>query len=648
MKILLLTDKMDIGGAETHVFSLARELRRTGNRVAVASSGGALARSLGLPHYTLPLDKKDPASLVFCYFRLIRIVKSGGFDRIHSHARLPSLLGYLVAKKLGIRFICTAHAFFGISPLRRVLSRWGDATVAVSEDLKQYLIEGYALSPENITVIPNGVDIDLFSPADTGLSAPVVAFLSRLDGDCALGAYLLCDIAPRLARRFPDLRIAIGGGGDALVFVRERAEAVNSTLGFECVRVVGEVSDSSAFLRSASVFVGVSRAAIEAGLCGLPVILCGNEGYLGRLTDENFDLALSNNFCCRGCGRADADRLFEAVCDAVSSSREESLALMKRMRAVLDVRATAGRTLSIYEKVALPQGRPEALLCGYYGFGNMGDDALLRSSIERARREFPEVSVGALTRRPRRDGARFGVACRSRRLPFAVLSCGKLIFGGGTLLQEDTSLRSLCYYSALIFLARARGAKIYLWGNGLGRPRSAIGQWLMKRCLDRCHYIGLRDGHSVDIAKSLTENPNIVLEDDLALSVVSAEESRARYLLFGLFGSYRDIPPFVIVAPRREGRTGELIRALKRAKREGYRLVFVAMHPDGDGRFSERLCRCLGGVMLRGICYSDLEAIARFSGGVYSMRLHALIAAKQSGVPFYSFSDDEKIKGYFG
>ena len=65
MKILLLTDKMDIGGAETHVFSLARELHRAGNRVAVASSGGALALSLGLPHYTLPLDKKDPISLAF-------------------------------------------------------------------------------------------------------------------------------------------------------------------------------------------------------------------------------------------------------------------------------------------------------------------------------------------------------------------------------------------------------------------------------------------------------------------------------------------------------------------------------------------------------------------------------------------------------
>lgn len=654
MKILLLTDKMDMGGAETHLLSLAASLKKSGHSVTLVSSGGGLTQALtasGIRHVTLPFHKKSPFSVLLCHLALTSLIKKRRFDVIHSHARLPSLLVSSVAKRRAIPLVCTAHAKFSVDTFRRALSRWGNSTIAVSEDLKQYLIDEYGLAPENITVIPNGIDTSLFLPSPDVPKNITLSFLSRLDGDCSLGAYLLCEIAPRLVEKFGKLRIVIGGGGSEFERITALAGKVNSSLGFQCITLSGSVADTPRFFAEASAFIGVSRAAIEAASCEIPVIICGNEGFIGELTEDNFDLASSANFCGRGCALPDEDGLFLAICHALTLPKEKLLSRTKRIARLLtenfDSDKTAKKIISVYKSTHVPQKHSRILLCGYYGFGNMGDDALLRSAIVRAKKEFGASSVEALTLHPGRDTKRFGIRCRSRRFPLALLGCRHLIFGGGTLLQEDTSLRSLCYYSFLILIAKMRGAKVYLWGNGIGSPRTKLGRALMRLCLDRCDHIGLRDMNSLATARSLTENRKVFFEDDLAISIAPSSHSRVNHILFQVFGRYGSPPPFILVAPRKSQGLRELTGALREAKKKGLVPIFIAMHPKRDKAITELLCKKMGGILLERICYSDLLGIAGLSQGVYSMRLHPLIAAKSAGVPLRSFSSDEKIRGYF-
>ena len=199
----MLTDGMDIGGAETHISSLALGLMRLGHTVVICSPGGASAKRLceaGITHLTLPLASHSPISMLICYRSLLKIVKNGSFDVIHSHARLPSLIAHLVSRRLSVRHVTTVHARFTLSPIRRRLSRWGTLSSAVSQDLKQYLIDSYSIPPENIWVIPNGIDTSLFYPeSDRQMHViPKIGTLSRLDRDCSLSAIMLCSIAPRL------------------------------------------------------------------------------------------------------------------------------------------------------------------------------------------------------------------------------------------------------------------------------------------------------------------------------------------------------------------------------------------------------------------------------------------------------------------
>ena len=652
MKLLFLTDKMDIGGAETHVFTLISSLAKMGHEITLASSGGSLAKrlshELSVPHITLPLDRLSPVRLLICYIRLRHLVKRCGFDLVHSHARLPSLLASLALGRTQIPLVTTVHARFSSRGIRRRLSRWGALSIAVSEDLGQYLISQYKIAPENITVIPNGIDLERFAPRPQGIPHPLrIGFLSRLDSDCSLGAHLLCSIAPLLCERLGRIEILIGGGGSEHGRISELAISVNSALGYECIKLLGRVYDTPSFFSSCSLFIGVSRAAIEASSCGVPVILCGNEGYFGKLTSERFEDAILENLCARGYPSPTPEAL---LADIISFKDIDADAVRLLVKNELDAKAMASATERVYLKASGGNTRRrgnDVLLCGYYGYGNMGDDALLRSSIRRAKQSFRGASVCALTKGGKKDSERFSVKCIRRYSPIGVLialaRCKYFIFGGGTLLQESTSLRSLLYYSLLLRCAKLFGAHCLIWANGIGRVTSPLARACVRGVLGDCDYVGLRDTASLNRTLSLAEGISPVLESDLATDIPPSDERRCRYLLHSIFSTY-DIPPFIIAAPRKTDGLCELERALEAAKQNGLRICFVAMHTGEDLAIAKSLSLKFGEPLAESICYADLRGIVRYSRGVYSMRLHALIAARSEGISYTAFGNDEKLK----
>lgn len=300
MRILLLTDRMEAGGAETHIELLAQGLARKGAEVSLLSSGGRMADRLervGITQYRIPPTDGSLFRFLRAMKEVTGLLRAERFDLLHAHTRRTAL--FLRNGRHPPPIAVTAHAHY--QPLPFPLSRgdWGDATVAVSEDLRAHLCDRFSVPAERITVIPNGIDCNRFSPPKSEPPPHSVVFASRMDDDCTRGGELLCAVLPRLCVAFPDLRITLAGGGNALDRLRRRAEICNRTVGFEAIRVIGHVSEMPSLYQGHSIAVGVSRAAMEAAACGCAVILCGNEGYAGVLSKKVPTPALSN-FCCRG------------------------------------------------------------------------------------------------------------------------------------------------------------------------------------------------------------------------------------------------------------------------------------------------------------------------------------------------------------
>ena len=144
MKILMLTDRMEAGGVETHIAQLTRGLADLGMECAVLSGGGALAEELaqqGIPQIYFPLPHHSPLLLWRLRKKLERLVKQEGFSILHAHTRITAELIRGFDKK-GVGEIVTAHAMFRSSPFLRRLSYWGRHTITVSEDLRCYLDRG--------------------------------------------------------------------------------------------------------------------------------------------------------------------------------------------------------------------------------------------------------------------------------------------------------------------------------------------------------------------------------------------------------------------------------------------------------------------------------------------------------------------------
>ena len=231
MKILILTDRLGIGGAETHIAHLAQALLECGEEVLVASAGGVTAKRLqeiGIPQITLPLATHSPLKWLLLRRRLRALIVKEKFDVVHAHARVPALL-ICGMRRLGCAEIVTVHAKFRPGFLRHLLSRWGEKSIAISEDLRIYLHNVYGIPVQRIAVIPNGIDLSHFVPSGKKEASDTIRilFASRLDKDCSKGAELLCEIAPALAKHFPNIRITIVGGGNQMPKIAERAEKIN-------------------------------------------------------------------------------------------------------------------------------------------------------------------------------------------------------------------------------------------------------------------------------------------------------------------------------------------------------------------------------------------------------------------------------------
>ncbi len=694
MRILMLIDRLDIGGAETHVLTLAAALQRTGAQVTVLSFGGTLESKLRADgvrclHFPAPMSSGIGCLRNLAFLR--RLVRRSRYDVIHAHTRrcalLLRLLPRLATKSAAAPWQCyrlrsvrralaplrvvTAHAAF--APRFSRLSYWGEATLAVSEDIRTHLRRHFGVT-HPVRVLPNGVELAHAMP-EKEQSVFSIVFASRMDADCSLGGELLLRIAPLLwaeaAKRGKALRICLLGGGNdchRLRLLWSAACAAHPALSQIDVTLPGGVEDVRPYLAAAQVFVGVSRAALEALSEGCSVVLAGNEGYGGLLTPQSFAEHAATNFCCRG-----REKLSEAAVlqdlrrlldEGEAERRARTDALVSLLRRHYDIDTLAAKTLRFYSG-ALSQKRQLRLLCaGYFGRGNLGDEAILRCLM---RRFDGAAAPGSLADAPwytaprgkvwmphiyrSRTGSAYharrmlwigrkawvregvsSVAAPSLRLRLCALDRRRvlaafgqllhsdaLLLGGGSLLQNGSrhGNLSLLYYLALCTVARLCGCPFSLRANGAGPLRGWWARWAVALTLRGASGISLRD---VDSRRQLAclgvpEERLTLLEDGVAAW-------RARCTLPVRRGNY------VCICPR-GGDLSDMSQLLSLAQRcaPGCPVVYVALDAQQDILGCAVLAALFPGRM---VCPgSEREAAALLGGAamVVSMRLHGLILA---------------------
>ena len=128
MKILMATMGLDIGGAETHIVELVKQLKKQGHDIAVVSNGGVYVPEItaaGIRHYQAPMHRRSVGDMRKSRAVLKRVIQQEKPDVVHAHARIPAFLCGTLHKQMGFPFVTTAHWVFNSKGVLRYLTDWG-------------------------------------------------------------------------------------------------------------------------------------------------------------------------------------------------------------------------------------------------------------------------------------------------------------------------------------------------------------------------------------------------------------------------------------------------------------------------------------------------------------------------------------------
>ena len=277
----------------------------------------------------------------------------------------------------------------------------------------------------------------------------------------------------------------------------------------------------------------------------------------------------------------------------------------------------------------------DILISGYYGCDNLGDELLLTELLRRLRRGTPESRVAVLSACPPATRARHGVEAVPRDRPRAVLRalerCDLLLSGGGSLLQDGTSSRSLWYYLGLLALAQAMGKDTMVYSQGAGPLLRPWNRALTRAVLSKTTAVTLRDGASREalVALGLRAPMGGASAPVLSLSIRPRGGGRSQ-LAWVIHGRY------CTTAVCRA--LGEAMAALNHRGCTSWLLPFC---PGEDTPILETLAP-----WGRMVSREQLWPRLRRCGVVISMRLHGLILGAKLGSELVSLTCDPKSDGF--
>ena len=138
------------------------------------------------------------------------------------------------------------------------------------------------------------------------------------------------------------------------------------------------------------------------------------------------------------------------------------------------------------------------LISGYYGFDNFGDETILSVLVKKLY-EF-DTQITVLSKNPIKTQREHAVHSTFYMCPCIclnhILKCDILISGGGSLLQDVTSVNSLLYYLFIISMALLFRKKVIIFAQGLGPINNKFAAMLTKFVLKRCSLVTVRDRKS--------------------------------------------------------------------------------------------------------------------------------------------------------
>ena len=679
MRIIHLISGGDVGGAKTHVLSLLSGLNKTETVHLVCFMDGAFAqeaRQLGISVSIIP--GRNPFGVCNSIQALI---KEGQYELIHCHGSRANMIGSMLRGRVRLPVITTVHSDYRLDHLGRFFSRitYGtinkialrnlDYHIGVSDAMTELLIRR-GFDPQKLFSIYNGVEFSPVTPAmsrqeylqSIGLEAEettvvfgIAARLSAVkDVATAVRAF------SKAVQECPQIRLVIAGDGEQAEELKKLAQ---QTCPEGSVVFAGWVSDMACFYGAIDVNMLTSLSetfpyaltegarqhlpTIASKVGGVPALI--EHGVTGLLFEAQKD------------GELAACMVKMAKDPALRAKLADGL--YRKASQEFSVDATVERQKDIYTVILRRQARKKrsrdgVLICGAYGKGNAGDDAILEAIIQQMRDIDPDMPLYVLSRKPKETMIRYRIGAMHT---FAMAKCIKTlkktklyINGGGSLIQDATSSRSLQYYLWNIRCAHKTGNRVLMYGCGIGpvsrpRNRKRAGN-VINNCVD---VITLREDTSrLELERMGVVKPELHITADPAMLLPMATEDQVEsFMLTNGLNMADSYILFVLRPwPGVEEKKAAMLKMAEYAQRQyGLKPVFYALEPRLDLDLAEELANQFPGeshVIAAPNLGGVITGMMNKMKVVVSMRLHALIFAAAGAAKMIGIVYDPKVSSF--
>lgn len=294
-------------------------------------------------------------------------------------------------------------------------------------------------------------------------------------------------------------------------------------------------------------------------------------------------------------------------------------------------------------------------LFGYYGFQNTGDEAILESIIKQFKKALPDIKLSILTYKAKETSQNYGVHAISRNqyrdILKAIRESDVVISGGGSILQDVTSSRSLIYYLAIIFLAKRMGKKVMFYGNGFGPITRMINKFLVKYIINQVDVITVRDYQSKEVMQALgvKKNINVTADVTFVMEPASEEEVKAIYERLKIDDNKKVIGISIRQWKGQENYKKIIASTGDYLMKRNFEVLFIPMQYPEDLKITEEVANMMEKkpkiVYEKYLPCKTLAIISKLYM-LIGMRLHSLIFAAISGIPMVGLEYEPKILNF--
>ncbi len=373
--VLQVLPSLVSGGVERGTIDVAAALVRSGWRALVVSEGGPLVRELdraGAEHIVLPLNTKNPKRVKENIARIAEVIRAENVSLVHARSRAPGWSAREAARETNVPFVTTFHGIYSLGPfgLKKFYNRVmadGEIVIAVSNFVREHVMENYKVPSERIRVIHRGIDTasyDEKNVTSTRLIQAAQKWRLQETGQVIMlpgrltalkGHDVLIDALAELKRRRGgtlDVRCLMVGQGAPGFADRIMNHAATRRVDGH-VQVIQDCNDMPAAYMVTDVAVVAStrpeafgRVIAEAQAMGRPVVACSH-GPTAEIIEPGVTGWMFT--------ASDPVSLADALERALSLSREDRAALAKRAsdraRTLFNKDEMCAKTLAVYEEV---------------------------------------------------------------------------------------------------------------------------------------------------------------------------------------------------------------------------------------------------------------------------------------------------------